>query len=146
MASAMGLGGLIGFGHYWVESSSSSGIALTTYFDVDAAQNFSVTPTVNIWSGSEEGIGILDLCPGVGLKMKFPAGTVIPFLGINPEFHFFFIEGLTLTRFGLRGLGGLDVLLAEHLALPVQFSFGKFFYKNGNTNVFTAKIGVKIKL
>jgi len=145
ISQSMSLSGLIGFGHYWVESSSATGFTLTGYFDPAGSPNFGLTPTLNIWLGSEEGTSIFDLCPGVGLKIKIPAGAMISFFGLKPELHIFFAEGETLTRFGFRGLGGVEILFAEHLGMPVQISYGKFFYEDGSTNVFTAKIGLMMK-
>lgn len=144
-AYASSIGCLLGLGHYWIDGSSSSGFALNGYVDINKTGNLSLAPAFGFWVGSEDDVNIFELNPSFAFKILFPAGTIKPYVGVEPELHIFFVEDETLTRFGFSLLSGLDILFSEYLSMPIQIGYGKFFYEDGSTNTFNFQVGIAIK-
>ncbi|UCG29746.1 MAG: hypothetical protein JSV53_09605 [candidate division WOR-3 bacterium] len=146
-SSAARIGGLMGFGHYWAEGGGLSGFALSGYVDLLSGA-FDISPTVSYWIGSEYGIGVSDLTPGIALKYYFPApgAKAVPYIGFEPQLHILSVLGFTESYFGFSAFAGVGVNVSKSTQIPIQASYGLIFGEGSTLNNFTVKAGVAVNL
>jgi len=145
-AYATSIGGDIGFGHYWAAGAGVSGLALSGYVDIALNNGFSLSPTVELWTGSENDESITDLTPAIALKYSNSSKNVTSFFGFEPQLHILSSNGESRSYFGFRGFGGVAIPLSPTMSIPCQASYGLIFGEGSTVNVFAVKIGIAARI
>ncbi len=145
-AYATSVGGDIGFGHYWASGSGISGLALSGHIDIALSKGWSLAPTIELWTGNEEGESITDLTPAVALKYAATSKNVMPFYGAGLQLHILSAFDESTSCLGLSGFGGIAIPMSPRMSFPLQASYGLIFGGGSTVNVFIVKAGITAKL
>lgn len=145
-AYATSIGGDIGFGHYWASEVGISGLALSGHIDIALSKGWSIAPTIELWMGSEDDESITDLTPAVALKYTSSSKGATPFFGFEPQLHILSALDESVSYLGLGGFGGVAIPVSPKMSVPLQASYGLIFGEGSTVNMFTAKIGIAVKL
>ncbi len=145
-AYATSIGGDIGFGHYWASGAGVSGLALSCHIDIALNKGWSIAPTIELWTGSEEEESITDVTPAVALKYTSSPKGATPFFGFESQLHILSSGDESVSYLGLSGFGGVAFSVSPKMSIPLQASYGLIFGEGSTVNMLIVKVGIAAKL
>ena len=152
-ASAIRIGGLMGYGHYLSADGSASLFALGAYAERQLGQgNFHNSLIVGYSIGTLDGDDFSDLTLGSAITYYFkrPGAKAVPYFGADLQLHIlsayrwtsFVPFGSTSAAFGV--FAGLGINISKSAQIPIQVNYGLLPIGSLIVHVLTVRIGYAV--
>jgi hypothetical protein len=152
-ASAIRIGGLMGYAHYLSGDGSVSSFALSAYAERQLGRgNFYNSFTVGYCIGTLYGDRFSDLTLGTALTYYFqtPEAKAVPYIGADLQLHILSAGRWTSavffgsTRSAFGAFAGVGINISKSAQIPIQANYGLLLIGSLTVHIFTVKIGYAV--